>query len=478
MITDNTTFINPIGAAFILLMCVLIVVLPRKYALVPFILVICFMTMGQRVLVVGLNFTMFRILVFFGWIRLLIRGEIRGLKWHPIDTAVVLYVISNATIYTLQWRTWEAFVNRSGLFYNAFGLYFLFRFLLHDLEDVRRGIRQLATFAVPLAISMMVEKLTERNAFAVFGAVPLFTVVREGVLRCQGPFAHPILAGTFGATIFPFFAAMFRDKGRKLLAMAGMLSSLVIVGTAGSSGPVMALLFGVLALVMWPMRDYLRAVRWGLLISLVGLHLVMKAPVWFLIGRITVFSGNTGWHRSYLIDQAIAHFWEWWLLGTRDTAHWGRLLSDVTNQYINEGADAGFLTMVLFILIIVRCFRTVGVSVRAMQDGSFASRFQVWGLGASLLAHAVTFISVSYFDQNILIWYLLLAMISTVGVAAQASEVPLKELATAPAKGPLRLTWNRAPAHKAPLASEAEQPQGRPVTGALLPRPQSQRRTP
>jgi ABC-type Mn2+/Zn2+ transport system permease subunit len=37
----------------------------------------------------------------------------------------------------------------------------------------------------------------------------------------------------------------------------------------------------------------------------------------------------------------------------------------------------------------------------------------LWAMGAALFAHAVTFISVSYFDQNFVNWYLLLAIIGT-----------------------------------------------------------------
>lgn len=39
----------------------------------------------------------------------------------------------------------------------------------------------------------------------------------------------------------------------------------------------------------------------------------------------------------------------------------------------------------------------------------------IWSLGVSLFIHAVSFLSVSYFDQMIVFWYLLLAMISAVG---------------------------------------------------------------
>lgn len=38
----------------------------------------------------------------------------------------------------------------------------------------------------------------------------------------------------------------------------------------------------------------------------------------------------------------------------------------------------------------------------------------IWALGATLLAHCLSFISVTYFDQIIVIWYWLLAAIGLV----------------------------------------------------------------
>ena len=71
--------------------------------------------------------------------------------------------------------------------------------------------------------------------------------------------------------------------------------------------------------------------------------------------------------------------------------------------------------MLMFIMIIASCFRGVGRSVRAMEDAVTQRRDQlfVWAMGAALFAHVITFMSVSYFDQNIVNWYLLLAMIAT-----------------------------------------------------------------
>jgi hypothetical protein len=76
-VTDNMTFVSPLGLGVTMVMGILLIILPRKHALIPILALTCFMTMGQRVLIFGLNFTMIRILIFLGWLRL---GDDRSLS--------------------------------------------------------------------------------------------------------------------------------------------------------------------------------------------------------------------------------------------------------------------------------------------------------------------------------------------------------------------------------------------------------------
>jgi len=418
-ITDGTTFISPLGLGFGLCMCLLLLVLPRRFVALPIVAMVCFMTMGERVIIAGLNFTLLRILLLFGWGRLIARGELRPIRLNRIDKALLWWTLSSIVIYVLLWQSFDAFQNKLGLAYNAVGFYFLFRFLVRDFDDAMGMVKTTALLMVPLAGIMMLEKLTGRNSFSIFGGVSPVTALRDGVLRCQGPFAHPILAGTFGATLFPLFVALWVScRCIKVVALLGMIAAIVITFTSGSSGPIMALLSGVIGLCIWRLQPHMRKIRWSLILCLIGLQLVMKAPVWFLMARVDIFSGSTGYHRAYLLDSAIRHVDDWWLVGTKSTLSWAdedQGLFDVTNQYLIEGAEGGLLTLVLFIMIIVRGFQGIGGSVRATKGGENSRLpFALWAMGAALLSHTVNYMSVSYFDQNIVYWYLLLAMIATV----------------------------------------------------------------
>src|SRR5260370_9916093 len=203
---------------------------------------------------------MIRILVLFGWLRLLARGEIRALKFNSIDKAILLWVVSSIIMHTFLWQTTQEFINRLGVAYSAVGTYFLFRYLLRDINDILRVFKIVPVFLAPLAAMLIVEKLTRRNMFAFFGGVPEVTFVRDGVLRCQDPFAHPILAGTFGATSFALGVGFWwQGRSTKILAVIAIVACLIVIITSGSSCPVLAGVAALVGMAMLGARRYMRA---------------------------------------------------------------------------------------------------------------------------------------------------------------------------------------------------------------------------
>ncbi len=417
---DPNMTANAAGIAFTAVTGLVMLIVPTRYAVGPVMLLCCYMTMGQSVDFAGCHFNMMRILMLMGWARVLIRGEARRIKLNDLDRVVLVWTAVSCVAYVILWHTGDAIVYKLGAAYDVIGYYFLFRMLLRRLDDLTLVFRITAVLLVPLAGFIVLEKFTGRNMFSVFGGVSPVTMVRDGVLRCSGPFSHPILAGTFGATVMPLVSSLWLGGGtNRVLAVCGVASTIIITVASGSSGPVFALVAAVFALCLWPMRNKMRLIRRGIVTGLVCCQAVMKAPVWFLLARVDVFSGSTGYHRAMLIDGAFRHLGDWWLVGTKSTLAWAddeMGLFDVTNQYLLVGADGGVVSMLLFIWIIVWAFRYVGLARRSMAKvgQSLAKQGVVWALGVSLFAHVVSYVSVSYFDQNFVNWYLLLAAIATV----------------------------------------------------------------
>ncbi len=130
------------------------------------------------------------------------------------------------------------------------------------------------------------------------------------------------------------------------------------------------------------------------------------------------------------VEDAIRHFDEWWLVGSTYTAHWapgGEVVAadpnnmDIINHYVAEGLGGGIVKLALFVTMIVVCFRIVGRWVRELDDTVLRpAAFLVWSLGACLFAHCISFFSVSYFDQIVIMYYWLLAVIASLGLVLES----------------------------------------------------------
>ncbi len=146
----------------------------------------------------------------------------------------------------------------------------------------------------------------------------------------------------------------------------------------------------------------------------------MKAPVYYLMARVDLTGSSTGWHRAYLIESAINHLGEWWFAGTDYTRDWmptGVLWNsnqtDITNHYLHMGVQGGLPLMLLFMAVLAACFAAVGNGMWRNRHGPIERQFVIWTLGAILFAHAVTFLSISYFDQtNVYLYFLFAGIIS------------------------------------------------------------------
>lgn len=458
--SDTTTL--AVGTAiFVTIAVVMMFFVPKKYAVLPYLYVSLFIPYSQVLVVGGLHFNVYRILLPFVWVRALTgrRDDItEKFKLNGIDKAVLLWAFADTVCASIQWATWGAVVNRFGFLYNVLGIYFALRLLIRTREDVNRVVKSLAVACVFLAVFMIYEQRTGRNLFSIFGGVSEFTAVRDGKIRSQAAFAHAIVAGTVGANLLPLFVGLWwqKDKSRKLAA-AGVIAALVMVVTCSSATPVGALGGAIAALCLWPFRHRMRILRWGIASVLVGLHIVMKAPVWALIQRINIVGGNSGYHRYELVNQSILHFGQWWLVGFQNPSSWGYEMGDVSNAYVAAAVEGGLLTLIFFICIFWQSYRYIGLArAAAEREQDHKLELQIWSFGAALTATLAAYFGITYFDQSSLVWWSLLAMIGAITSTALA-KAPATEQAPASDTPP----WMRG---RVPLGA----PAGR---QALDPRP-------
>ena len=380
-----------------------------------------------------------------------VRHEIRGFRLTGFDKLLIVWGLVALICGLIREPSAEVF----GIAYNNLGTYFLFRVLMREDEDVSGYFSIFAVLGCIFGACMLYEDLTRHNPFHIFGGVPEITIIRGDRFRCQGAFRQPILAGTFGATLFPLMVAYWQQAGsgrERWLAILGGIFSMVITVTSASSGPLLTLLAAFAGFAMWPVRRKMRLFRRGVVATIIALSLVMKAHVWFVIDRISSLTGGGGYYRSDLIEKFVNHFSEWWFIGTSNTVSWataGIVLAsnpnmvDITNHYIEQGVSGGLIEFCLFLAMIVICFKIVGRAVWSESEWSYRPRL-AWAIGVTLACHCTAFISVSYFDQIQVFWFWLLAAIAA--IPAQAYAGPRRNRRLEPARNLMRIVPQSAPA--------------------------------
>jgi hypothetical protein len=389
----------------------------------------CYITQEQILNFGGFNFHAIRIVLLAALVRIFAYREHKGFSFNKIDWAVMAFVVTSTVAPILRLGVWKEQVGGA---YNIFFSYFVFRCLIKSHHDLEESLPYLALLILPLAVCMCVESASGQNIFRILMGGTGEIWEREGRFRCIGSFRGPHTAGIFGATMMPFFLRLFGVPGQRHYAILGMVGSILITYTSNSSGPLMGFLSCLVGMSFWRMRFDMRKVRRGLVLGLLILDAFMKAPIWYVFAKVSDITGGDGWSRSYLMEQCFNHVKDWWLLGTDNTAPWASADmpwggADLCNLYVSCAAGGGLASLVLMILILVYSFSLLGKSLQIAREKADPGERIFWCLGCVLFAHVNTQFSVSYFDQLHVVWWGLIAIISS--VTSSEAWAPAQEVA-------------------------------------------------
>jgi CDP-diglyceride synthetase len=97
---------------------------------------------------------------------------------------------------------------------------------------------------------------------------------------------------------------------------------------------------------------------------------------------------------------------------------------DAINQFVAEGIRGGFGTLILFIVLLSLCYRTIGVKI-AEAGNNRPAQLTLWAIGSALFTHTISFFGIAYFDQIVVFWYFMLAMISTMSTMSISEIYPV-----------------------------------------------------
>ena len=277
--------ISPIVAVLLAIAIVLIMVLPRKWAVMPFLIAFFTIPIGEVLVVGGVHFTALRVLILTVLARRLTfsrlekyPGGINGIDWF-----VILWSISAVVAFYLQFPGTPALIQGMGVLLDTLGGYLAVRSLIPDGKGVRFTIKSLAVVCAILGLCMINEQISHVNVFGFLGGMEQGTkvITREGHIRSSATLGY-LYAGVFAGALFPLFVWLWKERKSRVFAGIGLFAAIAMVLTSYSSTSEMALMGSIVGLGFWPLRKKMRLIRVGIVSILVGLDMVMKAPVWAL----------------------------------------------------------------------------------------------------------------------------------------------------------------------------------------------------
>lgn len=418
------TAIHPFVAVYMLIAILLILTVPRGKAITPFLLAFFTIPIGQVVVLGGIHFTVLRILILAGLARMaLLGGSSCGGRFaggfNGIDKVVVLWSVAAVVIFCLEFMEGPAFIKSVGDLLDTLGGYLVVRFLIPDGETIRRTVKTLAAICAILGVCMINEQISHINVFGLVGGISTAVTVRAGHIRAGGTLGC-LYAGAFAGVLIPLFVWLWSERNCRMAACAGIAGATAMVFASYSSTSWLAMLGSFVGLAFWPLRKRMRVIRWGIVLGLITLHLVMKAPVWALIARIDLTGSSSSEQRFGLVDMTIRHFKDWWLLGTTEYVTWGWDSWDLCNQFVAVALTGGLLALVFYVAIFSRSFRAIGAA-RKLVNGNRKWEWLLWCLGSSLFATVVAHFGINYMAQLIMGFFPLVAFTSV--VTFEASHV-------------------------------------------------------
>jgi hypothetical protein len=420
------TSIHPLVAVYLLIVIALILVLPRRKAIAPFLFAFFTIPQGQVFVLGGFHFTALRVLILVGLARRALSPKTSSdgkdlAGFSGADWAVVFWSISAAIAFCLEFKETAAAVRAMGTLLDTLGGFLVVRFLIPDSEAIRQTLKTLAAICVVLGIGMVIEQVRHVNVFGLLGGLSTEVANRNGQVRSGATLGY-LYAGAFAAALVPVFIWLRKQPKSRNIAYVGLIAATVMVWTSHSSTSYLALGGSLLGLAFWKLRKQMRLVRWALVCILVTLHIVMKAPVWALIQRIDLTGSSSGSQRYMLVDMTIRHFRDWWLFGTNQYVAWGWDSWDLCNQFAAVALTGGLLTLIFYISIFKLSFGSIGTT-RKLVEGNQEQEWFLWCLGSALLGTVVAHFGINYMAQLIMSLFTLVACTSVATFEAKQAVV-------------------------------------------------------
>lgn len=409
-VSYNESNVHPIGIAVLFLSSLGILAGGRKWVLVFAVGGMAFLTSGQRVAVLGVDFSFSRLILCLLFLR--VWAGLGGVPrlWQPLDL-LALFMASWPVLAAAVRGQGDVVVERIGNGADLLIAYFAGRRFVRnarELDDFAFGCGMVLILQAPL---LLFERVVGFNLFSAFKGVSPWSVMRDSVVRVCGPFSHSILQGCWWGSFFPLFLIGWRSSRgsrRGLVFLVASVLSAVSVYIASSSTPLGAFLVAVFLLAIWPMRQAAKTWAALLFFGALFLHLLVPRGLHYLaFVRFRLLAGSTGYHRYRLLDATINRLAEWAMIGSKSTYSWGWGLDDVTCQYTAWAVSGGLLALAGGVVLLFGVGWKILGGICAVSN---RESLWLWSWIAVIAFHGLAFLGVTYFSQTIILYWVMVGI--------------------------------------------------------------------
>ncbi len=378
-----------------------------------------------------IDFSSARIVLFAVVVNLCIRNPGLLIRFRPniLDFFILLFFFGQVISFLVTEPLMYVVENRAGYFVDAILPYFVARFIILSIKDLRSVFLTLILTSIPLSIGGIFESLTGRNVLG--GLDPSATYMRHGLYRAQGTFDVHIGFGLFFAFLVPLcFSFIGKPKWRPWKSI--LLVGFPVIGMVSSmsSAPLFSFYVSCSIMVLFFFRKYWLPLLIAFLVAVHTIWFVTGIPIYQLL-TLFAFSGQTAQYRIELYKEAFGGgMTGHWLFGwgdvnvysSHDRFPWE--YKDLVSVYIGHLARTGLFGLVPFILCNVTYYSRLAKGFRLAT--TFEHRWLIWCLLSSLIGWNIAMLTVAAVSQTLSLLLMMLAFCNNIPLMMTRREVITK----------------------------------------------------
>lgn len=309
-------------------------------------------------------------------------------------------------------------------------MYFVVRFYITSIENLKELARWLALVAVIMGIIGLVETITTRSPYSGI-EVPWLWIEKEdqfryGFFRAKASTAVHIY---FGMTMMLVTGLLWSiHKGFPIYRVGRLGILLGIIGTLSSmsSGPWLGIIL-VFAFGFYRTKPALiRPSIYVVVLMAVFMEAASNRHFYNLIDYLAL-DPHTAWYRTRLMEIATSHVSDFWLIGVGSQwpHYWGAILDgrdhiDVVNHFLIVALYGGLPAMFMYLASHYLAISYVITMWKSSEDAPL--RLVAFSLACVLLALDFSSLSVGLFGPPLLLSHVLLALIVAVTQMRQSPD--------------------------------------------------------